>query len=66
MVSNCPKSSELQGVPIRCEIGPRDLDASQAVFVRRDTGDKLTVAMKEIVSRAQQVLVNIHDYLYTT
>ena len=37
---------ELRGVPVRVEIGPRDLDASQVTIVRRDTGAKSTVGME--------------------
>jgi prolyl-tRNA synthetase len=36
---------ELRGVPVRIEIGPRDLAAGQAVLVARDTGEKTTVAL---------------------
>ena len=33
----------MQGVPLRIEVGPRDLKAEQAVVVRRDNGDKVSV-----------------------
>lgn len=33
----------VQGVPLRIEVGPRDLKAEQAVVVRRDNGDKVSV-----------------------
>jgi prolyl-tRNA synthetase len=36
---------EMRGVPLRLEIGPRDLDANQCVLVRRDTRDKRTVSL---------------------
>ena len=32
----------IQGVPLRIEVGPRDLKAEQAVVVRRDNGDKVS------------------------
>jgi prolyl-tRNA synthetase len=35
----------MRGVPLRLEIGPRDLDANQCVLVRRDTRDKRTVSL---------------------
>ena len=38
--------AELRGVPVRVEIGPRDLDASQVTVVRRDTGAKSAVGME--------------------
>ncbi len=36
---------ELRGVPVRVELGPRDLDASQVTTARRDTGDKTAVPL---------------------
>ena len=39
---------EMRGVPIRLELGPRDIDRKQAVLVRRDTGEKSPVPEKEI------------------
>jgi prolyl-tRNA synthetase len=36
---------EMRGIPLRLEIGPRDLDANQCVLVRRDTRDKKTVSL---------------------
>jgi prolyl-tRNA synthetase len=39
---------EMMGVPIRLEVGPRDMERKQAVLVRRDTREKLTVPEKEI------------------
>jgi prolyl-tRNA synthetase len=36
---------ELRGVPVRVEIGPRDLDASQVTIARRDTGEKSAVGL---------------------
>ena len=38
---------ELRGVPVRVEIGPRDLDAGQVTLVRRDTGAKSPIAVAE-------------------
>ena len=38
--------AELRGIPVRVEIGPRDLDASQVTVVRRDTGAKSAVGME--------------------
>jgi prolyl-tRNA synthetase len=36
---------ELRGVPVRVEVGPRDLDASQVTIVRRDGGEKAAVSI---------------------
>lgn len=47
---------EMRGVPIRIEIGPKDIEANQAVIVRRDTREKLVVSLDEIVTKAGEVL----------
>jgi len=40
---------EMMGVPIRLELGPRDMERKQAVLVRRDTGEKQNVPEKELI-----------------
>ncbi|MBQ9119944.1 MAG: proline--tRNA ligase [Lachnospiraceae bacterium] len=47
---------EMRGVPIRIEIGPKDIEANQAVIVRRDTREKLVVSLDEIEAKAGEVL----------
>jgi prolyl-tRNA synthetase len=55
---------ELKGVPLRIEIGPRDVAAKQCVFVRRDTGEKRSVPIDEAPTEAPQVLDAIQQGLY--
>lgn len=55
---------ELKGVPIRIEIGPKDLEKNQAVVVRRDTGEKKAVPLSEIKQAVQQSLQAIQQELY--
>jgi prolyl-tRNA synthetase len=43
---------ELKGVPLRVEVGPRDLAQGQVTVVRRDTGEKAQVALAEVAARA--------------
>ncbi len=50
---------ELQGIPLRIELGPKDLAANQCVVVRRDTGEKLTLPLSD------QIHACIHDMLST-
>lgn len=50
---------EMRGVPVRLEVGPRDLDNGQAVLVRRDTGEKLFVADAEVDSYLPKLLDEI-------
>lgn len=46
---------EMKGVPLRLEIGPKDIENNQCVLARRDTGEKITVALNEV----EQVVSNI-------
>ena len=55
---------ELKGVPIRLELGPKDMKNNQAVLVRRDTGQKLTEKKDELVSRTQAVLEQIQKEMF--
>ncbi|XP_074846044.1 bifunctional glutamate/proline--tRNA ligase isoform X2 [Carettochelys insculpta] len=55
---------ELKGVPIRLEVGPRDMKNCQFVAVRRDTGEKLTFAEHEAEDKLRHVLEEIHANLY--
>ncbi len=57
---------ELYGVPIRIEVGPRDMKENKVVLVRRDTGEKETVAIHEIKARIDQLLIDIQKNLYDT
>lgn len=52
---------ELRGVPIRIELGPRDLENDQVMLVRRDTGEKEAVARSDVRARVQQLVGDIQD-----
>lgn len=52
---------ELKGVPIRIELGPKDLKSMQFVAVRRDTGEKLTLSRTGAAKEIPQLLEKIHD-----
>ncbi|XP_039913329.1 bifunctional glutamate/proline--tRNA ligase isoform X3 [Hirundo rustica] len=56
---------ELKGVPIRVEVGPRDMKSQQFVAVRRDTGQKLTLSEHEAEEKLKQILEEIHANLYS-
>ena len=47
---------EMRGIPLRIEIGPKDIAANQAVIVRRDTREKTIVSLDEIDKRAGEIL----------
>ena len=55
---------ELRGVPLRIELGPRDMDAKQLVIVRRDTGEKLTVKETDVFKKAKAQLKAIQKALF--
>ncbi|MBN1837555.1 MAG: proline--tRNA ligase [Spirochaetales bacterium] len=56
--------AELRGVPLRIEVGPRDVAQDQVVLVRRDTGEKLPVPSAEVPARAGALLEEIQANLY--
>lgn len=53
-----------QGVPIRVELGPRDIKQNQLVAVRRDTAEKLTLKNQNIGQQLKDLLKNIQDSLF--
>lgn len=53
--------SEMRGIPVRVEIGPRDISENQAVLVRRDTHEKITVSLDEINSKVGELLEIIQN-----
>ncbi|MAG02787.1 proline--tRNA ligase [Candidatus Pacearchaeota archaeon] len=55
---------EMKGVPLRIEIGPRDLAEDKAVLVRRDNKLKEDVKIKDIDSKVKKTLETIHKFLY--
>ena len=52
---------DLQGVPIRVEMGPRDVADSAALLYRRDTREKSTVALGGVVDMVRQLVPRIQD-----
>jgi prolyl-tRNA synthetase len=55
---------EMKGVPVRIEIGPRDIEKGECIFVRRDTFEKITVKLEEIETKMGEVLENIQENMY--
>ena len=47
---------EMKGIPVRIEIGPKDIEAGQAVIVRRDTREKIVTALENLSAKLAQVL----------
>ena len=55
---------EMKGVPLRLEIGPRDIENNQCVVVRRDNREKIFVNLDELETRIPELLAEYHDALY--
>ena len=47
---------EMRGIPVRIECGPKDMEANQAVVVRRDTREKITVSLDNLAEDVQKIL----------
>jgi len=54
---------EMKGIPLRIELGPRDIKKKQIVLVRRDNGEKQVIKIKEI-SKIPKILEDIQNSLY--
>jgi prolyl-tRNA synthetase len=54
---------ELRGVPLRLEIGPKDIEKSQVLIARRDTREKIGVPMDAIVTRTRELLDEVQQAL---
>ena len=55
---------EMRGIPLRVEIGPKDMEKNQAVLVRRDNHEKTFISLDELESRAGEMLDTIQNAMY--
>jgi prolyl-tRNA synthetase len=55
---------ELKGVPVRIEVGPRDLQQGQVTLVRRDSRAKEQVSIEGAVERTQDLLATVQQALF--
>ncbi|XP_005447767.1 bifunctional glutamate/proline--tRNA ligase isoform X2 [Oreochromis niloticus] len=55
---------ELKGVPIRLEVGPKDMQQKQCVAVRRDSGAKVTIPEAEVEKNLLNMLEDIQNSLF--
>jgi prolyl-tRNA synthetase len=55
---------ELKGVPLKLEIGDRDVEKNQVVLSRRDTGAKTAVPFTSLVETVTKLIDDIHNNLY--
>lgn len=55
---------EMKGVPLRLEIGPKDIENNRCVVVRRDNGEKIFVSIDELEAKIPELLEAVRDGLY--
>ena len=55
---------EMKGVPLRIEIGPKDLENNQCVAVRRDNGEKVFLSLDELETSIPELLKTVQQGLF--
>ena len=55
---------EMRGVPVRVEIGPRDIENGVCILSRRDTAEKMTVELDKLNETIEKLLEDIHNNMY--
>ncbi len=55
---------EMQGVPLRLEIGPKDIEQGQCVLVRRDNREKIFVSLDSLEDTIEDLLSSLHQDMY--
>ncbi len=55
---------EMRGIPIRVEIGPKDIEAGKCVICRRDNGEKVEAALDELEHAVAEILEDIQSNLF--
>ena len=54
----------MKGVPVRVELGPKDIEKNQCVIVRRDTREKIFVSLDNLEEAVRKALQDVHDGMY--
>lgn len=55
---------ELKGIPLRIELGPREVDENKATIVRRDTGERKKVGLESVSEAVENQLDEMHENLF--
>lgn len=55
---------ELRGVPVRIELGPRDIENGKCIIVRRDTLEKIEINLEELNTKLQKILDEIQNSMF--
>lgn len=57
-------AQEIKGIPLRVEIGPKDIEAGQAVVVRRDTREKITVRIEDLAKEIPAIMETMQNDMF--
>ncbi|MCR5322872.1 MAG: proline--tRNA ligase [Lachnospiraceae bacterium] len=57
---------EMRGIPLRIEVGPKDIEAGTCVAVRRDTHEKITLPLEGLSEKVNELLDEIQQNMYET
>lgn len=55
---------EMKGVPVRIEMGPRDIENKECILVRRDTSEKVTVKLDDLEKKLAELLEDIQENMF--
>ncbi|MDO4283301.1 MAG: proline--tRNA ligase [Clostridia bacterium] len=55
---------ELRGVPVRIEIGPKDIENHECILFRRDTLEKETIKLDKLEERIKELMVDIQNHMF--
>ena len=55
---------EMRGIPVRIDLGPKDIEAGKAVLVRRDTREKIEVSLDNIAEEVQKLMYTIQKDMF--
>ena len=56
--------SEMKGIPLRLEMGPRDIENGECILVRRDTQEKINVKLENLETEIERLLVDIQQNMF--
>jgi len=55
---------EMKGVPLRIEIGPRDVESGEVIVVKRNDGEKISIKVGDVVGEIPGILDRMHDEMF--
>ena len=55
---------EMKGIPLRVEIGPKDIENGQCIAVRRDNGEKVVLSLAELEEKVKELLDSVQQGLF--